>query len=324
MAPSLVAIHANGLAATDFRILAKNRVGLVWSPLSNLLLYGGTADVAAAHAAGVPLGARFRLVAERQPQPARRAQGRADRQCGRCHRLRSGTVTSVAMATRVPATTLGWDGAIGTVGDGKLADLVVVAGTGGTRTTTCCVPRTGTSRLSSSTAWLVSANTDLMTGIAPDAAFEAVRIGGRDRRLLLAEADVDPVIGGLTLAAARASLTDALADLASLAGRLEHPPAGAAAAALADTTPHWFLQLELDEPPGNSPSHPTCREPTAWPTAMAPPMPAATAIPPLEAARTDDPRSPVRRRRARLLGARLASQTTIRRSLYRAALAALG
>ena len=60
--------------------------------------------------------------------------------------------------------------------------------------------------------------------------------------------------------------------------RLEHPPAGAAAAALTDPTPHWFLQLDLDEPPGVAIA-PHLPGPDGRPTAMVPPMPGAAAIP---------------------------------------------
>ena len=48
---------------------------MIWSPLSNLLLYGGTARVDAAQAAGVTHRAGQRLVALGQQEPARRAEG---------------------------------------------------------------------------------------------------------------------------------------------------------------------------------------------------------------------------------------------------------
>src|SRR5207248_2673739 len=49
-------IHAAGLLPQDFDILAQHKSAMVWSPLSNLLLYGGTARVDAARAAGVQIG----------------------------------------------------------------------------------------------------------------------------------------------------------------------------------------------------------------------------------------------------------------------------
>ncbi|MCH1461501.1 MAG: amidohydrolase family protein, partial [Candidatus Poseidonia sp.] len=49
----LVLIHGVALTANEFTQMAAAQSTLVWSPLSNLLLYGQTADVAAAKAAGV-------------------------------------------------------------------------------------------------------------------------------------------------------------------------------------------------------------------------------------------------------------------------------
>ena len=49
----LVLIHGTALTATEFQKMGQVGASLVWSPLSNLLLYGDTTDVAAAKAAGV-------------------------------------------------------------------------------------------------------------------------------------------------------------------------------------------------------------------------------------------------------------------------------
>jgi cytosine/adenosine deaminase-related metal-dependent hydrolase len=49
----LVVIHGGALTQPDFQLLAAGDATLVWSPFSNLWLYGATADIAAAKAAGV-------------------------------------------------------------------------------------------------------------------------------------------------------------------------------------------------------------------------------------------------------------------------------
>ncbi len=51
--PGVSLIHGVGLKPANFAEMAAHRVGLVWSPRSNIELYGDTADVAAAKAAGV-------------------------------------------------------------------------------------------------------------------------------------------------------------------------------------------------------------------------------------------------------------------------------
>jgi cytosine/adenosine deaminase-related metal-dependent hydrolase len=51
--PGVSLIHGVGLKPAHFAEMAEYHVGLVWSPRSNLELYGDTADVASAKAAGV-------------------------------------------------------------------------------------------------------------------------------------------------------------------------------------------------------------------------------------------------------------------------------
>jgi len=53
--PQLVAIHGGALTAADFARMRDGKSSLVWSPFSNYWLYGATADVASAKAAGVRL-----------------------------------------------------------------------------------------------------------------------------------------------------------------------------------------------------------------------------------------------------------------------------
>lgn len=50
-----VVIHGTGMTSNDFQDLANANGHLVWSPLSNLLLYGKTADVVTAHKKGVEI-----------------------------------------------------------------------------------------------------------------------------------------------------------------------------------------------------------------------------------------------------------------------------
>jgi hypothetical protein len=53
--PGTTIIHGVGLRAPEFQEMRECGVGLVWSPRSNFELYGTTADVAAAKAAGVTI-----------------------------------------------------------------------------------------------------------------------------------------------------------------------------------------------------------------------------------------------------------------------------
>jgi len=51
--PGLVLVHGVGIGREWMSELAANGIGLVWSPFSNLILYGETLDIKSAHQAGV-------------------------------------------------------------------------------------------------------------------------------------------------------------------------------------------------------------------------------------------------------------------------------
>src|SRR5207247_464211 len=53
---ALAGIHCVALERKDFDVLADRGASMVWSPLSNLLLYGETAKIDQAKAAGVRIG----------------------------------------------------------------------------------------------------------------------------------------------------------------------------------------------------------------------------------------------------------------------------
>jgi len=51
--PDFVGIHATGLTGDDLAIVAQHGGSIVWSPFSNLILYGATADIASALRLGI-------------------------------------------------------------------------------------------------------------------------------------------------------------------------------------------------------------------------------------------------------------------------------
>ncbi|GAB4020976.1 MAG: hypothetical protein Fur0010_23930 [Bdellovibrio sp.] len=53
--PNVNFVHGVGISKEDFKVMGKNKMGLIWSPYSNLLLYGQTLDVKSAKEAGVLL-----------------------------------------------------------------------------------------------------------------------------------------------------------------------------------------------------------------------------------------------------------------------------
>src|SRR5262249_20216472 len=117
--PQLAGIHCAGLQAEDFEILARQGGAMIWSPLSNLLLYGQTAQIQAAKAAGVRLG----MGSDWSPTGSKNLLG--ELKVARLYSDMLGGVFSdrelVSMATRSAAVILGWAPVLGTLEAGKRA-----------------------------------------------------------------------------------------------------------------------------------------------------------------------------------------------------------
>ena len=121
----LVLIHGVALGENEFTQMAAAGSTLVWSPLSNLLLYGNTADVAAAKAAGV----HITLAPDWAPSGSKSP----------LHELKVADLWDdemlgdiftdyemVEMVTSGAALATNWQNEVGTITAGTAADLVVV------------------------------------------------------------------------------------------------------------------------------------------------------------------------------------------------------
>jgi len=240
--PELAGIHAAALTAADMRIYGSHGGAMIWSPLSNLLLYGGTADVATAKAHGVRIG----IGSDWSPSGSKNLLG--ELKVAKIFSDANGGIFSseeiVAMATRTGAQILKWDAVVGSLDKGKRADLVVVAGTTGdpfdhlieakesgiSLVVVNGVPRFGTAAL--------------FTALGVTGA-ETVKIGTATRKLFLKQDTQDPQVGKISLSDATGQLSDALAKLPILARDLEKPKSTASIARASARGPVW--QLALDE-----------------------------------------------------------------------------
>ena len=116
------------LIACRLQDLWGSRGAMIWSPLSNMLLYGKTADVAAAKAAGVRIG----LGSDWSPSGSKNLLGELKvAKAVSAHQNSFSSREIVAMATRGAAEILNWDAALGSLEPGKRADIVVVTRTDG-------------------------------------------------------------------------------------------------------------------------------------------------------------------------------------------------
>jgi hypothetical protein len=118
-------IHGVALKQADFKKLGEKHVGLIWSPHSNIELYGGTADVASA------LGEKVKIALAPDWSPTGSS--------GMLEELTYATTWNagqpasifsnkelVRMATQYPAQLAGLDDRIGAIAAGKYADVIVL------------------------------------------------------------------------------------------------------------------------------------------------------------------------------------------------------
>ena len=212
---SLIGIHCAAMTRADFDIFAAHGGSMVWSPLSNLLLYGQTARVGDAIAAGVPIA----LGSDWAPSGSENLLG--ELKTAQLAAAGAGATLSsrdlVAMATSTPARMLGWDAQLGSIEAGKRADLIVVHGTSATDAYQGLISATeadldlvvinGVPRVGLSA---------LMTALGIAGA-ERVTVAGIPRLVNLAQQTADPTVQAVTIAAAIEQLTAALADLPNAA-----------------------------------------------------------------------------------------------------------
>ena len=223
---NLIGIHCAALTAEDFQVFAAHGGSMVWSPLSNLLLYGRTADVAAARQAGVTVA----LGSDWAPSGSKNLLGelKVARIYADSASIDLSDLDLVRMATTNPARMLGWAAHMGSLEPGKRADLLVLDGHRGdpyrqllaaTEADVHLVMINGIARLG--TPALMKA---LMQALGP--AGETIRVGGRGRVLNLAQTTADPSVAAVSVAEATSRLTAALAALPD-AGRAApaRPPA---------------------------------------------------------------------------------------------------
>jgi len=235
-------IHAAGLLPEDYDVLGRHGGSIIWSPLSNLLLYGATARVDDARRAGVRIG----LGSDWSPSGSKNLLGELKVAWLYSQHLLDGRFSArdlVAMATRDAASILKWHKALGSLETGKRADLLVIAGKTGD-------PYEALIEAKETAIRLVMINGVARYGmpsmmVALGAKGQTLRVGGLTRCLFLEQQSADPDVANVSLSAARSALTKAFRDLPKLAQALEKPKPKQAARAL--DAPHpvvWSLALD--------------------------------------------------------------------------------
>ncbi|MCY7388447.1 MAG: amidohydrolase family protein, partial [Burkholderiales bacterium] len=125
LGPELIAIHGVGLTEPQLIEMAKVGAKLVWSPLSNFMLYGKTANVAAAKRAGLSIS----LAPDWAPSGSKSVLGELKVADLVNKNALKGLFTDrelVEMVTRKPADALDWGKRLGQITEGYLADVIIV------------------------------------------------------------------------------------------------------------------------------------------------------------------------------------------------------
>jgi 5-methylthioadenosine/S-adenosylhomocysteine deaminase len=223
LGPALVGIHSLGLTPANLAALGARGGKIVWSPYSNMLLYGQTLDLQALRASGT----QFTIGCDWAPTGSKNLL--QELKVARFESQRQGNPFSseelVRAVTTSAAQVLGWDPFLGTLKAGALADRVVIDGTAGdpydllidaTETDVRLVTVHGTPRYG---------DADLMKQLHTDPAHppEPATIGGKEKAFALFAANAP--LNDLTLANATAILTDAMGDMRGFEQRMKEDTA---------------------------------------------------------------------------------------------------
>ena len=240
---ALAGIHCVALTETDFDILKENNGSMIWSPLSNLLLYGQTVDIKAAHEKKVLMG----IGSDWSPSGSKNLFG--ELKVARIVSNQLGLFSDsdiLAMATINAAKILKWDKVLGSIEANKFADLTIINDDKGdpfkmflgkSETSISLVIINGVPRYG---------HIHMMNHFGSN--FEKVKVGAEDYLLNLKQETADPVVGKLKLKDAVAKLKSGMSRLPQLAKDMENPKINRASAQNKKTT--WSLVLDHNEAEG--------------------------------------------------------------------------
>ncbi len=210
---ALAGIHCAALKREDFAILVKHGGSMVWSPLSNLLLYGATADVKAAKAEG----ALMAIGSDWSPSGSKNLLG--ELKVAQIYSKENKDLFTdreiVSMATRNAAAILKWDKALGSLEAGKYADILVIAGNKGDPYAALIAAKEMSIQLVMIHGMPRYGEPALMKRLG--ATGDRVRVGGVVKAMHLDQEEEDPDVAKISLADAKTKLAAALKKLPQLA-----------------------------------------------------------------------------------------------------------
>ena len=241
---ALAGIHCAGLHPEDFTVLAGHGGSMVWSPLSNLMLYGGTTNIGAARSAGVPVS----LGSDWSPTGSKNLLNelKVAKTVNEVDGLGLTDCDLVSMVTRTPASIVKWGALVGSLEPGKRADLIIVSASSGTEACAGLIAARETDmQLVMINGRAVVGEPALMSSLG--ATGETLTLGGKPR--IIDYGPGDPKVPSVTYGEARDALADALQRLPHLLAD-EAAGRGVGHRALAARAPQWRLALDEQLPTG--------------------------------------------------------------------------
>ena len=182
--PGVSIIHGVALGKAEFTQMASAGVGLIWSPRSNIELYGSTTDVRAAKEAGVTIA----LAPDWSPSGS-------DGMIEELKYVATWNASQVPpvfddaalvkMATTVPAQLAGVDKEIGSLSEGLYADLLLVRKNGTNAYQALLHARPEDVRLVVIGGVPVYGDRDLMNRLLPGYQLESVTVCGKEKALYI-------------------------------------------------------------------------------------------------------------------------------------------
>ena len=239
---ALAGIHCVALTKADLKLMGSKGAAMIWSPLSNMLLYGQTADIVSAVKNKMLIG----IGSDWSPSGSKNLFG--ELKVARIVSKQLGIMEDadvLALATINAARILKWENELGSIEKGKRADLLVLQGNTGdayqtffnrSETAISLLIINGTPRYGY--ASLMKHWTDTK---------EKIKVGGKDYELHLKQDTADITVGALKFSHAKKKLNDGLKNLPELAKQLESVPPAALSLLNANIHPQWFLQLDHND-----------------------------------------------------------------------------
>ncbi len=119
----LGSIHCNALGEADIKILKENGASIIWSPLSNLLLYGKTADIKSAvrESVQIAIGSDWSPTGSKNLFHELKIAWSYAKQMGVLSEKEI-----LTMGTIIPAKIIKWDKKLGSLEVGKKADMIIM------------------------------------------------------------------------------------------------------------------------------------------------------------------------------------------------------